>query len=56
MRMVVMPDLRGRRLLAHHRYRIVFRLWVTFTPSGGKPRSLDAYGVHLGSSRASLAP
>jgi Bacterial Ig-like domain (group 3) len=33
--MTVAPNGRGRRLVSHHRYRVVIRLWVSYTPTGG---------------------
>ena len=33
--LTITPGRRGRRLVAHHTYRIVLRLWVRFTPNGG---------------------
>ena len=36
---VVSPNARGRRLMQHHSYRVTTRLWLTFTPSGGRSRS-----------------
>ena len=47
MRISVAPDARGRRLVRHHRYRVTLRLWVTYTPIGGRPRSLGFYGLRL---------
>jgi hypothetical protein len=38
---------RGRRLLRHHRYRVVFRLWVSFTPLNGRQRNVGVYGLHF---------
>lgn len=43
----VKPDRRGRRLVARHRYRVVLRLWVTYTPSGGFYRTVGLFGLHL---------
>ena len=43
----VTPNPRGRRLVAHPRYRVALRLWVSYTPTGGRPRSLGFYGLHL---------
>jgi hypothetical protein len=40
----VKPDRRGRRLVARHRYRVVLRLWVTYTPSGGFYRTVGFSG------------
>lgn len=40
-------NLRGRRLVLHPRYRVTLRLWVSYTPSHGVPRSVGVYGLHL---------
>ncbi len=50
----VKPNQRGRRLLRAHRYRVTIRLWTTFTPTGGKPRSLGLNGLKLTPPRLSL--
>ncbi len=47
LRILVRPNARGRRLLGHHRYRVTLRLWVTYTPRHGLPRSIGYYGLHL---------
>jgi hypothetical protein len=47
-RLVVRPNARGRRLISHHRFRVTLRLWVTYSPVGGQPRSAGIYGLHLG--------
>jgi hypothetical protein len=44
----VVPNERGRLLVLHHRYRVVLRLWVSYTPVGGSPRTIGFYGLHLG--------
>jgi hypothetical protein len=44
---VVTPTARGRQLVAHHRYRVTLRLWISFTPTHGRPRSIGYYGLHL---------
>jgi hypothetical protein len=46
-RIEVTPNQQGRRLVADHRYRVTLRLWITFTPTGGQPRSIGYYGLHL---------
>jgi hypothetical protein len=43
----VKPNARGTRLVHHHTYRVLLRLWVTYTPKGGAYRSLGFYGLHL---------
>jgi hypothetical protein len=47
-RVVVRPNVRGRRLISHHRFRVTLRLWVTYSPVGGRPRSAGIYGLHPG--------
>jgi hypothetical protein len=41
------PNARGRRLVRHHTYRVTLRLWVTYTRSGGRPRSIGFHGLHI---------
>ena len=43
----VTPNARGRRLVHHHTYRVTLRLWVTYTPTGGKQRKQGFHGLHL---------
>ena len=43
----VLPNRRGRRLVAHHRYPILIRLWVSYTPTGGTQRDIGLYGVRI---------
>ena len=43
----VTPNKRGTRLVHHHSYRVTLRLWVSYTPTGGRPRSKGFYGLHL---------
>jgi hypothetical protein len=43
----VLPNAAGRKLIKHHRFRVVLRLWVTFTPTNGRPRSIGIYRLHL---------
>ncbi len=38
---------RGKRLVAHHRYAVVIRLWVSYTPTNGTQRNIGLYGLHL---------
>jgi hypothetical protein len=47
LRIPVHPNAKGRRLVEHHRYRVTLRLWVTYTPSNGRSRSIGYYGLHL---------
>ena len=46
-RVSVAPNARGRLLVEHHTYRVVLRLWITYTPAGGHARSIGIYGLHL---------
>lgn len=43
----VRPNRRGKRLVAHHRYAILIRLWVSYTPTGGIQRDIGLYGVRI---------
>jgi hypothetical protein len=47
LRLRIKPNARGRRLVHHHTYPVVLRLWVTYTPTGGTNRSLGFHGLHL---------
>jgi hypothetical protein len=49
----VRPNKQGRRLVRHHGYRITLRLWVSYTPTAGRPRSRGFYGLHLPRPRGS---
>ena len=42
----VRPTPRGLRLIRDHRYRVTLRLWVTYTPIGGRSRTTGLYGLH----------
>jgi CSLREA domain-containing protein len=46
-RVHITPNARGERLLHHHRYRIVFRLWVSYTPTDGVQRNVGIVGLHF---------
>ena len=43
----VKPNRGGRLLVAHPRYRVVLRLWVSYTPTGGPYRTIGFLGLHL---------
>ena len=45
--MTVKPNRGGRLLVAHPRYRVVLRLWVSYTPTGGPDRTIGFLGLHL---------
>jgi hypothetical protein len=47
LQILVQPNQRGAQLVAHHRYPVTLRLWVTYTPTGGHPHSIGFYGLHL---------
>ena len=45
--LTVRPNRRGSQLVGHHRFRVTLRLWVTYTPDGGRSRSTGIYGLHV---------
>src|SRR5690349_10589268 len=47
LKVTVTPNQLGRRLVAHPRYRIVVRLWVSYTPDGGRYHTIGYLGLHL---------
>ncbi len=47
LRLRVRPNARGRQLVKDHRYPVTLRLWVTYTPTHGLPRTIGYYGLHL---------
>ncbi len=47
LRVRVTPNAHGRWLVRHHTYRVILRLWVSYTPKGGLPRSVGFYGLKL---------
>ena len=40
LRLRVRPNAKGRQLVKDHRYSVTLRLWVTYTPTHGLPRSI----------------
>jgi hypothetical protein len=46
-RVIVRPNQRGMKLVAYHGYQVVLRLWVSYTPTGGKQRNIGFYGLHV---------
>jgi hypothetical protein len=48
----VTPYALGKRLVYHHTYKVRIRLWVTFTPAGGRARSVGLYGQKITGARA----
>jgi hypothetical protein len=47
MMVTVKPNKRGRKLIAHHRYAVVIRLWVSYTPANGTQRNIGLYGLRI---------
>jgi hypothetical protein len=43
----ITPNQQGRLLVAHPRYRVVLRLWVSYTPDGGRDHTIGYLGLHL---------
>ncbi|MBV8997763.1 MAG: hypothetical protein JO304_01810 [Solirubrobacterales bacterium] len=43
----VSPNWRGQKLIASHRYQVVIRLWVSYTPTGGRQHDIGIYGVPI---------
>jgi hypothetical protein len=43
----VTPNKTGEQLVRHHTYRVTLRLWVSYTPTGGRFRKQGFYGLHL---------
>jgi hypothetical protein len=43
----VSPNAAGHQLLSHPTYRVVVRLWVSYTPIDGKQRNEGYYGLHF---------
>ena len=43
----VRPNQLGRRLVAHHRYPVRIRLWVTYKPRGGAQQKIGLHGVYI---------
>jgi uncharacterized repeat protein (TIGR01451 family) len=43
----VKPNARGVKLVKYPRYKVRIRLWVTYTPTGGRSRSVGFYGLRI---------
>jgi hypothetical protein len=43
----VLPNKRGKLLVAHHRVPVVIRLWVSYTPTNGNQRNIGIFGVRI---------
>jgi hypothetical protein len=50
-RVSVTPNTAGQRLIAHHTYLPLVRLWVTFTPNDGAPSDIGVYGLQIPAGR-----
>jgi hypothetical protein len=44
---LVRPNWLGRLLVKHHAGRVTLRVWVTFTPKGGRPRTIGLHSLKL---------
>jgi hypothetical protein len=44
----VSVNAQGKRLIQHHSYPVLLRLWVSYTPTGGTQSDMGFYGLHLG--------
>ena len=47
LKLSVTPNKTGKRLVRQHTYRVTLRLWVSYTPTGGRFRKQGFYGLHL---------
>ena len=47
LRITLRPNALGRRLLRHHTYRPLLRLWIVYTPTGGRSRTIGFTGIHV---------
>lgn len=43
----VEPSQRGRALISRHRYPVLIRLWVSYTPTGGRQHNVGIYGLRI---------
>jgi hypothetical protein len=43
----ISPNAAGQELITHPTYRAVVRVWVSYTPTGGKQRNEGYYGLHF---------
>jgi hypothetical protein len=43
----VSPSAEGRKLLAHHRSTVKIKLWVEFTPTGGRAATHTVSGLRV---------
>lgn len=46
-RILITPNAHGRQVIAHHRHQLTLRVWIGYTPTGGRQRNIGSYGVHL---------
>jgi hypothetical protein len=47
LQVTVVPNQRGTLLVTHHKHPVTLRLWVSYTPAAGSPRTIGFYGLHL---------
>ena len=47
LKITVKPTARGRKLVASHTYQVTLRVWISYTPRGGRQRNIGYYNVHL---------
>jgi hypothetical protein len=43
----VKPNHRGKLLVKHHTHVLRIRLWITYQPTGGNPRTIGFYGLFV---------
>lgn len=41
------PNRRGQRLIRRHHHEIRLRLWISYTPTGGRQRNISVSGVRI---------
>jgi hypothetical protein len=51
----VRPNAKGRRLIAHHRFQVRIRLWVTYAVGGHRQGKKGFYGIRLTRKRVARA-
>jgi hypothetical protein len=47
LKITLKPDAKGRRLVAHHRHPITLSVFVTYTPTLGRPGTVGPLRVRL---------
>jgi hypothetical protein len=46
-RLTLKPNALGRRLVRHRTYRPLLQLWISYTPTGGRSRTIGFSGIRL---------